>query len=120
MGKSQPEVLLGCWRCKSSRWRMRNGVLDVQCNSAIRTGFRSIKLEETMPGRDSKESGTSCGRKNSVKQMMSGFSAAAWIAISIRLEQRLQMFLVHTVRDRGGGNGMVQDTVEAFWRSMVR
>jgi len=28
--------------------RVRNGVLDVQCDSASRIGFRSIKLVETI------------------------------------------------------------------------
>ena len=45
----------------------------------------------------------SCGRKDSVKQMMSGLSAAAWIERSVRLEQMLQMLEDHTVWDRGKG-----------------
>jgi len=43
------------------------------------------------------ESGSSCGRKDSVKQMISGLLAAALIERSVRLERRPQMFEVHTV-----------------------
>ena len=45
-------------------------------------------------------SGTSCGRKDSVKQMMSGLSAVAWIERSVRLKRRPRLFEVHTARDR--------------------
>ena len=50
------------WRvCYSSRYswglggvravhRVRNGILDVQCKSGIRMGFRLIKPEETITG----------------------------------------------------------------------
>ena len=48
---------------------------------------------------DTKESGASYGRKDSVKQMMSSLSAAAWIERSVRLEWRPWMFEVHTVLD---------------------
>ena len=47
-GKSQPDILLGVVRWKSSTWRVRNGVLDVKCDSAARAGFRPIKPEETL------------------------------------------------------------------------
>ena len=47
-GKSKPEVLLGCRRCKSCARTVRDGVIDVQCTSATKMGFRSIKPEETI------------------------------------------------------------------------
>ena len=47
-GRSQPEVLLGFGWCKSKTLRVRNGVAGEQCNSATRTGFRSIKTDETL------------------------------------------------------------------------
>ena len=54
-------------------------------------------------GPHTKESGMSCGRKDSVKQMMSNLSAVAWIERNVRLELRSQMRGVHTVWDRGRG-----------------
>ena len=41
-----------------------------------------------------------CGRKDSVKQMVSSLTALAWIERSVRLERRPQMFEIHIVMDR--------------------
>ena len=43
--KLKQEVLLWVWWSEGSAWRVRNRVLDRECNSATKTRLRSIILE---------------------------------------------------------------------------
>ena len=101
-GKSQPEVLLGVRRYKLSTRIVRSWIIDVQCDSATRTGFRSIKPEETIARERYEGVGDICGRKDSVTQMMSSLSAVAWIERSVTLEQTYRLVEVHTFQEKGG------------------
>ena len=51
-----------------------------------------------LPWRDTRESWISCGRKDSVKQIISGLSAAVWIETSVGSEQSPWMIEVHSSR----------------------
>ena len=62
-GKSQPEVLLCVGRCKIGTRAVRNLVIDVKSNSATRTWFRPIEIEEKyLWGETLRNHG--CGRKD--------------------------------------------------------
>ena len=77
-GHSQPKVLLGLGGVRT----VRNYVFDVKCNTAIKV--YQIGGENSQG--DTKESDTSCGRKDSVKQMISSLLASTCIERFLRLE----------------------------------
>ena len=46
--KLKSYIFLKVGSCKISTQTVRNGVIDVKCNTATRMGFKPMKLEETI------------------------------------------------------------------------
>ena len=78
-----------------------------------------IKSEERRrlkSARDTKESRTSCGRKDSVKQMVSGLLAAAWIERSVWFEFVAVFIYIHIIEEKchSESPSQLRDTIRSL------